>query len=272
MPGEHQDISVLIRTRDLESLFPKLLQKLSTQTVQPTDIVIVDNYSSKKNLETMKNLLEEAKANIYQNVISVKLVPLADCDFSHPYSTNLGVGAAQGDLVCILNGHSMPSSDRWIEFGISHFSDPKVAGVAGYFTAYRNGTVWEKLFYDWWWKKRNEISNACAKDDYFSTVNCILRKSLWDQYPFDERLPTEIPETRRFGGEDFDWAEEMQARGYKIVVDPRFNVSHSHGDTLAQLVPKYIAWRQIQRRIKSYSRPRQSYARVKATRSFHYDI
>jgi rhamnosyltransferase len=272
MPVEKPNISVLVRTRDVENLFPKLLHKLSTQTVQPTEVVVVDNYSSKKNLETMKNLLVEAKVNIFQNRISIKLVPLTDRDFSHPYSTNLGVDVAEGDLVCILNGHSMPSSDRWIEFGVSHFSDSKVAGVAGYFTAHRNGTIWEKLFYDLWWKKRNEISNRCAKDDYFSTVNCILRKSLWKQYPFDERLPTEIPETKRFGGEDFDWAEEMQARGYKIVVDPRFNVSHSHGDTLAQLVPKYIAWRQIQRRIESYSRPRQSCTRVKATGSFHYDI
>jgi GT2 family glycosyltransferase len=272
MKREDHNISILIRTRDLENLLPNLLRKLSVQTVQPNEVVIVDNYSSETSFGKMKSFLEEAKGVVFQNRVSLKLVPIADRDFSHPYSTNLGVGVASGDFVCILNGHSIPTSNSWVEFGVSHFSDPKVAGVAGYFTAHRNGTFWEKLFYDWWWKKRKEISNACSKDDYFSTVNCILRRSLWVQYPFDERLPVDIPETRWFGGEDFDWAEEMQARGYEIVVDPRFNVSHSHGDTLAQLVPKYVAWRQIRRRIESYSRPRQSHTRVKAIGSFSYNI
>jgi len=234
--------------------------------------VIVDNCSSKASCDEMMSFLRKAKRDVFQHHVSLKLVPIADCDFSHPYSTNLGVSVASGELICIINGHSLPSSDRWIEFGVSHFADPKVAGVAGYFTAHRNGTFWEKLFYDWWWKKRNEISNACSRDDYFSTVNCVLRRSLWVQYPFDERLPIDIPETRRFGGEDFDWAEEMQARGYEIIVDPRFNVSHSHGDTLAQLVPKYVAWRRIRRRITSYARPRQSYSRMKEIGSLDYAI
>ncbi len=272
MPREEPNVSILVRTRDVENLFSELLSRLSIQTVQPTEIVVVDNYSSKMKIEKMKTFLEKAKVNIFRNRVSFKLVPVADCEFSHPYSTNIGVNAAESDLVCIVNGHSLPTSDKWIESGISHFADPKVAGVAGYFAAHKNGTIWEKLFYDWWWKKRNEVSNASTKDDYFSTVNCILRKSLWEQYPFDERLPIEIPETRRFGGEDFDWAEEMQARGYTIVVDPRFSVSHSHGDTLARLIPKYIVWRQIRRKIESCSRPRKSHTNVKRARSFFYDI
>jgi len=51
----------------------------------------------------------------------------------------------------------------------------------------------------------HELSRAYAKDDFFSTINCVLRKALWEEYHFDEELPKEIPQAR-FGGEDYDWA------------------------------------------------------------------
>ena len=62
---------------------------------------------------------------------------------------------------------------------------------------------------------------------YFSTINCILRKSLWEKYPFDENLLKIIPNSRKYGGEDYDWGLEMLARNYKIIVDLKFNVYHS---------------------------------------------
>jgi rhamnosyltransferase len=272
MLREDLRISVLVRTRDVESLFQELLRRLSRQTLRPSEIVVVDNFSSEKNLEIMRNILSSARKSLFNSQVSIKLVPIKDAEFSHPYSTNAGVYAAKSDLVCITNGHSLPSSDKWLEVGIHHFRDSGIAGVGGYTVSHKDGTVWEKIGYDWLWKRRNEVSKAHVKDDFFSTVNCVLRRSLWEEYPFDERLPSEIPYSKKFGGEDFDWAMEMEARGHKIVVEPRFVVYHSHRETLIQLASKYIVWRTIRGGIRSLKRPRASYTKLEMEKLLYYDL
>jgi rhamnosyltransferase len=265
-------ISVLVRTRDRESLFQELLRRLSRQTLQPSEIVIVDNFLSPKSLEEMKGVLFSAKREFFDNRMTMKLVPIKDGEFSHAYSTNVGIYVAKGDLVCITNGHSLPLTDEWLEVGVSRFTNSEIAAVGGYTVSNKDGTMWEKIGYDWLWKKRKEVSGAHVRDDFFSTVNCVLRKSLWEEYPFDEKLPSKIPYSEKFGGEDFDWAMEMEARGHKIVVEPGFVICHSHGETFAQLASKYIVWQKIRRMIKSLERPRKSYTKLKTVKPLYYDL
>jgi hypothetical protein len=271
MSYKKYSVSILIRTRDVENFLQQLLLKLSCQTLQPREVVIVDNFSSMKKLEEMRKLLSLAKRKFFSNNIGLKLAPIKDEEFSHPYSTNVGVFVAEADLICITNGHSLPSSDTWLESGVSHFKNPKVAGVGGYFSPHNNGTLWEKLVYNSW-KKLNEISRAYVKDNYFSTIDCILRKSLWEEYPFDEKLPKEIPYAGKFGGEDYDWTIEMQTRGYRIIVEPKFSVYHSHKEKLEQLLPKYLIWRRIRKKIKALKRPRKSYTNLWETKPLCYNI
>jgi GT2 family glycosyltransferase len=271
MSFKKYSVSVLIRTKDVESFLQQLLLKLSSQTLQPHEVVVVDNFSSTKKLEEMRKLLSSAKSEFFGDNIGLKLVPIGDAEFSHPYSTNVGVFVAEANLICITNGHSLPSSDAWLENGVYHFRNPKVAGVGGYFSPHKNGTLWEKLVYNSW-KKLNEISRAYVKDNYFSTIDCILRKSLWEEYPFDEKMPSEIPYTGKFGGEDYDWAIEMQSRGYKIIVEPKFSVYHSHKEKIEQLIPKYLVWRRIRKKIRRLKRPRKSYTTLWKIKPLYYDI
>lgn len=212
-----------------------------------------------------------AKAKFFNSQVHVKLAPIANGEFSHPFSTNVGVYLSSCEFVCIINGHSLPPSDKWLENGVSHFKSPEVAGVGGYFSPHGDGTVWEKIIYKSW-SGLNEVSKAYFKGDHFSTVNCILRKSLWKEYPFDERLPLIIPCTEKFGGEDYDWAIEMQVRGYRIVVDPKFSVFHSHGETLTKLISKHIILNKIKSEIKALKRPRESYTKLEKIRPLCYSL
>ena len=256
------NISVLIRTRDLESHFFELLQSLSYQTMRPFELVIVDNYSNSDKLKEMTDLLTKAKRSFFNGSLNLLTVPLTDEEFSYAYSANAGVSVASGNLVCITNGHCLPTSNEWLESAVAHFRDRDVAGVAGYTLPHKQGTIWEKLAFDWGWRRLNEASKAYSKDTYFSTTNCIIRKTLWKEYPFDEKMPELIPETGRFGGEDYDWSLEMLARGYKLIVEPKFDVYHSHGETVSHLIPKYLAWRKIRRNLRSFKRPRESFSRL----------
>jgi hypothetical protein len=236
-----------------------------------SELIIVDNFSSKQELERMRNFLSIAKKEVFNGEVDVKLVPIVDGEFSYAYSANVGLAAANNELVCMTNGHSLPSSDAWLESGVIHFKDSEVGGVGGYSTPHKSGTFWEKLAYNWW-AQLNRISNAYRKDTYFSTTNCILRRSLWEEYPFDEKLPDNVPNAQKFGGEDYDWSVEIMSRGYRIVVEPKFSVYHSHGETLSQLATKYITWRRIRKKIRSLKRPRKSYTRLAKTKPFFYAL
>jgi hypothetical protein len=268
---ENNSVSILVRTRDIETRLQELLWRLSHQTLPPSELVIVDNFSSKRKLEDMSGFLTHAKTRFFRNNVKVKLVPIADGEFSYAYTANIGVTIASSELVCITNGHSLPCSNIWLESGILHFKNPKVAGVGGYSTPHKDGTVWEKLAYNWW-SKLNKTSKAYAKDTFFSTTNCILRKSSWEKYPFDEKLPNEIPNAEKFGGEDYDWSVEMMNRGFQIVVEPRLNVYHSHRETLSQLAIKYITWRRIRKKIRMLKRPRKAYTRLEKVKPFCYEL
>jgi len=270
MTGRGPRISVLIRTRNIERHFVGLLKKLSFQTIQPSELVVVDNFSSYNDLAEMIDILEEAKTALFDSQMHVKIVPVTDEEFSYAFSANVGVYVSEHELVCITNGHCLPLSDRWLERGVAHFDSQDVAGVGGYTVPHRYGTVWEKLAFDWGWRRLNRLSKAYLRDDFFSTTNCILRRSLWEKYPFDEKMPEQIANAGKFGGEDFDWALEMLARGYRLVVEPEFDVYHSHGETISQLVPKYLTWQKVRRDTKSLSRPRESFTRLWMAKPLYY--
>jgi len=258
---EHNRISVVVRTRDSENRLGDLLQKLSLQTIEPSQLIIVDNYSSEEKLEEIKASLLDAKKQLFQNNISIKLIPLTDTEFSHSFSTNVGLSHAENEFICITNGHSLPISKNWLENGLIHFKDPTVAGISGYFHPSTNASVWEK-FHGFAWATFRETTNMNMKDLYFSTMNCLLRKSFWEKYPFDENLPAIVPESKRYGGEDYDWGLEMVARGYKIVVEPRFDVYHSHNESFAPFLSRRIALQRLKGSIKHFKRPRESFTRV----------
>ena len=266
MSNEGKCVSVLIRTRDIERHFAELLSQLSRQTLLPSEIIVVDNFSSEHRLNNMVDLLSQAGERLFSNGVQMKIVPITDDEFSYAYSANVGISATEHDLVCMTNGHCLPLSQVWLESGVGHFRNSEVAGVGGYSRPHRHGTAWEKIAYDWGWRRLNEVSRFYAKDRYFSTVNCILRRSLWEDYPFDEKIPQRIPNAGEFGGEDYDWGVEMLARGFSIVVEPKFDVYHSHGETISQLVPKYLNWRRIRKRIRSLRRPRESYTRLRSAK------
>jgi glycosyltransferase involved in cell wall biosynthesis len=256
------NISVVIRTRDKEKYFDSLLESLASQTAQASELVVVDNFSSEEKRRSLKShLIESVREAFGKAKVRVKLAALSDDEFSHAYSTNIGVAAAENQLVCITNAHSLPSSPRWLQDGMRHFEDANVAGVSGFFIPHQERTAirrFDKAVYEF-------TQRAILRQDWCSTINCIIRKPLWQAYPFDENLVKIIPKTRKYGLEDYDWSKEMAARGFKIVVDPMFSVFHSHGrviDETARNLRGYFVYRGIQQKINLLNRPRVSFSRV----------
>jgi hypothetical protein len=242
-----------------------LIEHLAEQTIQPAEMIVVDNYSSRKKLEILRNGLKEVVGKCFPQKIGLKLITLADDEFSHAYSTNLGVNATENELVCITNAHSLPTSAHWLQNGARHFKNPKTAGVGGFFVPHPSESALDKF---------NAITYFLSqmtflRQNRFCTINCVIRKSLWKKYPFDENLPKLIPQTRRYGLEDYDWSKEMMARRLKIVMDPSFSVFHSHEKGFTETlrnVRNYFVFRKIQRKIDLFSRPREAFSKAFSAR------
>ena len=207
------------------------------------------------------------KREIFKDNVAMKLVFLSDQEFSHPYSTNLGVHEASNELVCITNAHSLPTSLTWLEDGIARMEEPNVAGVGGFFYPKHMGPL----------RTLSHIVESQLKTiTWISTMNCIIRRSIWEQYPFDENLLTAIPETRRYGGEDYDWNLGVMSMGHKIVLDPKFSVIHFHEKNFAPEIQRnlrnYFTYRKINKKIKDLKRPRKSFTRVNHRKKYSIEI
>lgn len=240
------EVSVVIRSHNEEKYLRPLIGVLKRQTISNIELILVVDYSSTETLESL-------------NSVSVdKLITLAHEQFNHAYSTNLGVAAANGEFVAITNGHSLPVSERWLEIGLEHFDQLSIAGVTGLYTPDKSGSTWEKFYYSPVFIEmyRNDFLSRLSKyvgHHWFQTTNCMIRRDLWEIYPFDESLPQ---------CEDYDWGVEMQARGYETIIDPDFSVYHSHNDGVYTFLKKQQEWERLKRVIMERTRPRLSQSKL----------
>ncbi|UCE95496.1 MAG: glycosyltransferase family 2 protein [Candidatus Bathyarchaeota archaeon] len=238
-------VSVVIRCIGREKLFCGVLDHILCQTIAPSEILVVmDSINERETAYVNKHL--EAYPNC-------KLQTFRHEEFSHPYSVNLGVDSSKEDFVCITNGHSLPSSPHWLGSGLRHFEDEKVAAVGGFFFPSNRGFS-KNLFF--------LVEGPAKRISWVSTINCIIRKSRWEEYPFDENLLNIIPETKKYGGEDYDWTLEMISRGFKVVLDQDFSVVHAHEKDIVLEICRnlrnYFIYRKLQEKIKKLRRPRKA--------------
>ena len=230
--------SWVIRTKNEEKWLGEVLKSLFLQSRLDFEIIIVDSGSTDKTLEIIKDFPIR------------KVIKISQKDFSYGYALNLGIKESWGKYIGIISGHSLPVSRTWYQDAMTNFNDKKVAAVTGHYHALPDGSFSEKLgnlFFD---VKNLEKEHHSTN---MTNTNSIIRKDLWEKYPFDESLEE---------CEDYDWASEMIARGFDIVVDPAFNVYHSHGGLGRPVYyERVLKWQRICKLIYTKNRPSSSFQR-----------
>lgn len=63
--SENLRVSVVIRTRNMEKHFARLLEQLSRQTLRPSEIIVVDNFSSEKELKGFNDALSKLRERYF---------------------------------------------------------------------------------------------------------------------------------------------------------------------------------------------------------------
>jgi rhamnosyltransferase len=197
-------ISIVVRTKNEERWIGRCIAALQQQDHPDFEIVVVDNESA----DGTTRIVEKA---------GCRLLTIADRDFTHGRSINLGVTASRGDLVAVLSGHCIPAHDKWLRRMAMPFRDARVAGVYGRQEPLPDTSDFDKrdLWTTFGLDRRRQV-----QDYFFHNANSMIRRDVWDQAPFNEDLS---------GVEDRDWARRVLELGYHVVYEPAASVYHFHG-------------------------------------------
>jgi len=175
-------VGVVIRFSNSAATLPAVLDALRRQTVQPDLIVGVSNQCSDGSVD----LLRAAGAKVLEWLHS----------YSHPRVLNFALQHCPTDLVVVLSSHTVLESPDAMAKLVAAMADPRTACASGRWDGdpfYSDAIDWQEL--------QSKGLKFCS---IYSNSMGILRRSLWEQIPFDESLPTM---------EDSAWALEQVKRG-----------------------------------------------------------
>ena len=218
------EVSIVIRVLNEAQALEMLFESLRAQhgiNQGAIEVVVVDNGSTDGTREVAERF-------------GAKIVHLPKNEFTYPKASNIGIRHASAPLIVMMSAHSLPLNDQWLATGLRHFTDQNIAGVFGLALPNTRCGPLEWLGHEisYWLSTFNSPKKITKmRMGMFTARNCIIRKSLWLQHPFDE--------TYQLGGEDVQWARWALSQSYCLVRDSTFTVRHSHG------VPLRGYWRQF---------------------------
>lgn len=214
-------ISFVIRTYNESEFLGKLLDTLRSQTLVPnmSEVVVIDSGST-------DNTVEIARSN------QVSVIEIEKKDFDYSKAINIGVQKCTGNLIVVISAHAIPTHRDWLERLVTHFKDPKVAGV------FCRQLPWPNAY----WREEVRINRIFGKSSKlfdhikdkgstipFSNAASCIRRSVWEQHPFC--MPA---------AEDIEWATWAVKTGYIVVYEANASVFHSHDESCRQMAHRAI--------------------------------
>jgi len=197
-------ISVIVRTKNESAWIGRCLSAVAAQNHHAFEIIVVDNASTDGTLDIASRF-------------DCRVVEIAEHDFSFGRALNAGIRASRGEYLALLSGHCIPLNDQWLQCLRASFDDARVAGVYGRQEPLPDTDPVDKR--DLWISFGIE-RRVQRKEIFFHNANSMIRRDLWERFPFDEELA---------GVEDRDWAKQVLSWGYRIVYEPSASVYHHHG-------------------------------------------
>ncbi|SVB59329.1 uncharacterized protein METZ01_LOCUS212183, partial [marine metagenome] len=196
--------SIIIRTRNEERWITPCFEALFSQSYQDFEIVVVDNESTDKTLDKIRQFSVE------------KILTISD--YLPGKALNLGIKQSVGNYIVCLSAHCLPVNSEWLETLMKTLDGgEQYAGVYGRqepmsFTPPADRRDLMLVF--------GLDRKIQRKDSFFHNANSIIRRTCWEKVHFDQTI-TNI--------EDRIWAQEMLNLGYQIIYEPEASVYHYHG-------------------------------------------
>lgn len=216
--------SVVIRSFNEQKYLRLLLEGILKQTEKDVEIILVDSGSTDNTLKI---------AGEYP----VKIIHIASSEFTFGRALNLGIQASQGEFIVIASAHVYPTDEFWIEKLLLPFQNPQVALSYGRQTGNEITKFSEHQVFKKWFP---ENVSAIQEHPFCNNANAAIRKSLWLQLQYDEKLT---------GLEDLDWAKRALILKHKIAYVSDAVIVHIHEETPQRILNRYrreaIAYKRI---------------------------
>ena len=121
LPNPLPLVSLIVGTRDKEELLRQVIEGVLEQTdYQPVEIIIVDNQSTDPATQTyLSQLKRDPRIKVLQY----------DAPFNFSAMNNLGVRAAKGEVVGLLNNDLRVINGEWLKEMVSHALRPEIGAV-----------------------------------------------------------------------------------------------------------------------------------------------
>lgn len=219
------NVAVVIRCRNEEAHIGRLLTGLMRQSRRPDETIVVDSGST------------DATVSI-ASAFPTRVVQIAPEDFSFGRACNIGCEVAQGaDVVVFVSAHCYPVYESWLEELVAPFEDHEVALTYGRQTGPPDVRFSEQRLFETWFPGS---SVKRQRHPFCNNANAAIRRSVWEQIPYDEYLT---------GLEDLDWAKRAIDVGHVLAYVAEAPVVHVHEESFSQVVNRYrreaIAHKQI---------------------------
>jgi len=206
--------SIIIRAYNEEKHIGRLLEGIQQQTVSDVDVILVDSGSTDSTV---------AIAESY----GARIVSIPSAEFTFGRSLNYGIKEAKREFVVIASAHVYPIYPDWLESLLRPFEDDKVALTYGKQRGDEHSMFSERqIFYQWF----PDASRSNQETAFCNNANAAIRKSLWDEHPYDETLT---------GLEDLAWAKRAKEQGYAIAYVAEAEIVHVHNETPRGVYNRY---------------------------------
>lgn len=206
--------SIIIRAYNEEQHIGRLLTGILEQTIRDVEIILVDSGS------------QDATVSIASR-FPVRVVSIEPHEFTFGRSLNLGIEAARADLLVYASAHVYPVYPDWLEQLLSPFSDPQTGVSYGKQRGMETTKYSEHQIFRSWFPDRSVRRQPTP---FCNNANAAIRRSLWQQHPYDETLP---------GLEDLAWAQWAQEQGWQIAYSAEAEVIHVHNETWRGVFNRY---------------------------------
>jgi glycosyltransferase involved in cell wall biosynthesis len=207
--------SLIIRSYNEQKHIRRLLEGVKRQTIfEQVEVILVDSGS---NDDTV----------VIAREYGVKVINIRPEEFSFGRALNRGCMAAQGEYLLFASAHVYPLYTDWIERMVAPFHDKNVALVYGRQVGCEVSKYSEQQLFNKWFPSFSNYDQAIS---FCNNANCVVRRELWEQQPYDESLT---------GLEDLAWASQIKAKSYKIAYEALAPIVHVHEETPSRIKNRY---------------------------------
>lgn len=208
-------VSIIIPTHNGGDLLRRSLQAIyGQQTTKTYEVILVDSSSGPETQQIFRQF-------------PVQLHRIPQREFNHGLTRDLGATHATGEFLLFLNQDAEPGNDRWLDLMVQPMIDnPAIAATQG---GIRERSDIPRFFWDScgerfyfthestsWIRRYHNIG--------FSTVNCGIRRTVWEAHPFGKM---DIMEDKGF-------QRRVHLEGHEIVYSEGW-VYHTHDYNFEQL-------------------------------------